>query len=144
MLDSLERLDRYNVFIRSAAAVLVLAGGIIHLRLDTSWPNNNVELMWRLNSAGSAAIAIAVVVWRHWLPVLAGLCLVNGTLFAFGLSRTDSGIPFTDVDGQSFLEIRWNPSPEAALSVVVEIAAAVLLLILLPAAVASRRLDIGR
>ena len=135
MLDALQRLDRYNLVIRTAAAVLVLAGGIIHLRLDTSWPNNNVELMWRLNFAGSVAIAIALVVWRHWLPVLAGLGLVNGTLVAFGLSRTETGIPFTDVGGQNFLEIRWNPSPEAALSVVVEIAAAVLLVVLIPAAI---------
>lgn len=135
MLERLDEfVDRYNLYIRTAAAVLVLAGGIIHLRLDTDFPNHNVLRMWTLNFAGSVVVAVALVVWQHWLPVLAGVGLVNGTLLAFALSR-DIGMPFTDFDGNNFVEAGWNPSPEAALSVVVEIAAAVLLVVLIPAVV---------
>jgi hypothetical protein len=127
----LDRLDRYNLVMRIVAAILILAGGVLHLRLDTAWPNDNVERMWLLNFIGSAVIAIALVVWKHWLPVLAGFGLTISTLVMFGLSR-DVGVPFTGVGGNNFAESGWNPSPEALLSVIVEIAAAAVLVALVP------------
>ncbi len=64
------------------------------------------------------------MVWRHWLVTVGALAVVNGSLAAFALSRTDRGI-------FGFTETGFNPSPEAALALVVEIAAAALLVVVL-------------
>jgi hypothetical protein len=50
-----------------------------------------------------------------------GLLLVDATLLGFGLSRTSSGI-------FDFTETGWNPTPWAVLSLLVEIAAALVLI----------------
>ena len=117
-----------TLVLRIVAAALVLAGGVIHLRLWNDgykdFPNDNLGRSFLLNAVGSAAVAVALVVWRHRLVPLAALGLVNGTLVAFGLSRTDRGI-------FGFTERGWNPSPEAALALVFELAAAAVLLVLL-------------
>ncbi len=115
-----------NLVIRIVAAALVLAGGIIHFRLwsDGYKDIDKIGPAFLLNAVGSAAIAVALVVWRHRLVPLAALGLVNGTLLAFGLSRANDGI-------FDFREYGWNPSPEAALALVFELAAAAVLLALL-------------
>lgn len=119
------------------AALLVLAGGLLHLDLWNDGYRNvdNVGVMFLVNGVASIVVAVALVLWRHWIPALAGFGLSLGTLVAFGVSRTD-----WDVLG--FNEVGWNPSPEAALSVIVEVAAAVSLLVVLSAwalALAARR-----
>jgi hypothetical protein len=110
------------------AASLLVAGGVIHLRLYFDGyrdvPNANLGRSFLLNAAASFAVAALVVVWRSWLAPLAGLLVVNGTLLGFAMSRTDRGI-------LDFTEAGFNPRPEAALSLVVEIGAAVVLLVLL-------------
>ena len=66
-------------------------------------------------------VAVALVVWRSVWALVAGLVLVNGTLLGFGLARTSRGI-------FGFNESGFQPSPEAAISLIVEIGAAVVLL----------------
>ena len=113
---------------RVLAAVLVLVGGYIHLKLYFDGyrdvPNANLGRSFLLNAAAALVVAAALVLWRTVWPLIAGLVLVNATLLGFGLSRTSSGI-------FGFTETGFQPSPEAAISLVVEIGAAVVLVALL-------------
>ena len=111
---------------RCLAAVLVLGGGIVHLRLwlDGYQDIPSVGPSFLANFIASVVIAIALVLWRYWVVVVAALALVNGTLLAFALSRTDRGI-------FDFTERGFDPSPEAVLALVFEIGAGVVLLWLL-------------
>jgi hypothetical protein len=110
---------------RILAAVLVLIAGYLHLKLYfDSYRHTDVGGPFLLNAAASLVVAAALILWKNvWVPV-AGLVLVNATLIGFGLSRTDRGV-------FGFTEKGWQPSPEAAISLVVEIAAAVVLTVLL-------------
>src|SRR5688500_5180394 len=121
--------------VRWAAAALTLAGGLVHLKLwdgIKDWPNDNLARMFLLNVVASAIAAVAVAVWDRWIPVVGALAVVNGTLLAFGISRTDSGVPFTEVDGLGkFTEAGFDPSPEALLALVFEIGAAAALVYVL-------------
>jgi hypothetical protein len=110
---------------RVVAAVLVLIGGYLHLKLYfDSYRHTDVGGPFLLNAAASLVVAAALVLWRSvWVPV-AGLVLVNATLISFGLSRTSTGV-------FGFTENGFQPSPEAAISLVVEIAAAAVLVALL-------------
>lgn len=114
--------------VRYVAAALVVASGLLHLwlwnELYKDVPDENVGRSFLLKVIGSVVIAVALVVSRHWLITVAGLVLANGTLLAFALSRTDQGI-------FGFTERGFEPSPEAALALVFEIGAAVLLTVLL-------------
>jgi hypothetical protein len=113
---------------RWLAAALVLAGGAIHLKLyfDSyrDFPNANLGRSFLLNAVASLVVAVLLVVWRHPLSLVAGLVWVNATLIGFALSRTDTGI-------FGFTESGFNPSPEAVLSLIFEIGAALVLLLLL-------------
>ncbi len=124
-----------NTTVRWAAAALVLAGGIVHFKLWNDgykdYPNDNLGRMFMLNVVSSVIAAIALAVWDHWLPVVGALGVVNGTLFAFGLSRTDAGVPFTSIAGTNFAEKGFEPSPEALLALVFEIGAAAALVYVL-------------
>ena len=124
-----------RTIVRWVAAALTLAGGLVHLKLwdgMKDWPNDNLARMFLLNVVASVVAAVAVAVWDHWIPVLGALAVVNGTLLAFGISRTDTGVPFTDVDGLGkFTEAGFDPSPEALLALVFEIGAAAALVAVL-------------
>jgi hypothetical protein len=113
---------------RWLAAALILGGGAIHLRLYfdgyRDFPNANLGRSFLLNAIASLVVAVLLVVWRSPLSLVAGLVLVNATLLAFAVSRTSSGI-------FDFTETGFNPSPEAVLSLVFEIGAAVVLIGLL-------------
>ena len=104
--------------LRFAAAALVLAGGVVHLKLwnDGYKDIADVGPAFLGNVIASAAVAVALVVVANWGAIVAGLAVVNGTLGAFALSRTDRGI-------FGFTEQGFQPSPEAALALVFEIAA---------------------
>jgi hypothetical protein len=119
-------MDRERV-LRLATAALIVVGGIVHLKLYNDgykdFPNDNLGRSFLLNAAASAVIAVAVVVAPGVLPLIAGLGLVDGTLLAFALSRGPGIFGFT--------EMGWNPSPEAAIALISEIGAAVILLVLL-------------
>ena len=124
-----------RAIVRWVAAALTLGGGLVHLKLwdgMKDWPNDNLARMFLLNVVASVVAAVAVAVWDHWIPVLGALSVVNGTLLAFGISRTDTGVPFTDVDGLGkFTEAGFDPSPEALLALVFEIGAAAALVYVL-------------
>jgi hypothetical protein len=113
---------------RVLAAVLVLIGGYIHLKLYFDGyrdvPDANLGRSFLLNAAAALVVAVALVVWRNVWALVAGLVLVNATLIGFGMSRTSKGI-------FGFTESGFQPSPEAAISVIVEIGAAIVLIALL-------------
>jgi hypothetical protein len=117
-----------TLVLRVIGAALVLAVGAIHLQLYFDSyrhvPQANVGRSFILNAVAALVVAIAIVVWRHWLPLVAGIVLLDATLFAFALSRTSVGI-------FGFTEQGWNPSPQAALAVACEVAAAVVLVVTL-------------
>ena len=77
--------------LRLVAAGLVLAGGIVHLKLWTDGYRDisDVGPAFLANVIASAIVAVALVVTTHWAAVVAALAVVNGTLAAFALSRTD-------------------------------------------------------
>jgi hypothetical protein len=110
---------------RWVAALLVLASGAIHLELYFDGyrdvPDANLGRSFLLNAAAALVAAVLLVIWRNLLPLIGALVLVNATLVGFALSRTGDGI-------FGFTERGFNPSPEAVLSLVVEIGAAVILL----------------
>ena len=112
---------------RIVAAVLIAAGGAIHLELYDSgyrsFPNASLGRSFIANAVASFAIAVVIVVWRSIWPLLVGLVVTDGTLVAFALSRTSRGV-------FGFTEHGFSPSPEATLTLVTEMAAAIVLIAL--------------
>jgi hypothetical protein len=102
--------------------------GAIHLRLYFNSyrdiPDSNIGASFVLNAVASGVAAVVVLVWANRLALLAPLAVANASLFAFAMSRTDQGI-------LDFTERGWNPSPDAALSVAIEIATALLAVVAL-------------
>lgn len=76
---------------RGVTAATVLLGADVHLELLTTNGFGAIPmigpLFW-LNVVAGFVIGIAVVVWRHWLPVLASIGFGAATLVAFLLSAT--------------------------------------------------------
>ena len=134
-----------NTIVRWAAAALTLVGGLVHLKLWSDgyndYPNANLGRMFLLNVVASVAAAIAVAVWDHWMPVVGALAIVVGSLFGFGISRIDTGVPFTAIDGVNFTEKGFDPSPEAMLALVSEVGAAALLVAVLAVTPLPRLID---
>ena len=118
--------DRYATPVRFVAAALVLAGGIVHYKLwDDGYQDiDKVGPMFLINIFSSIGLAVALVFWRHWAPVVGSFALTIGSLIAFGVSRTDWDI-------LEFNENGFDPSPEAVLALVFEIGAAAALVALL-------------
>jgi hypothetical protein len=127
--------ERVDLAMRIGAAALVLAGGVVHLKLwNDVYRDANPEWIgpaFLLNVIGSAATAVALVVWRHWIPVVSGLLLVDGTMLGFGLSRTKGGL-------LDFSESGWIPAPEAALALAFEAGAAAVLVALIAVGISER------
>lgn len=109
---------------RLLAAVLVLAGGLVHLQLYfdgyRNIPNANLGRSFVANGVASVLVAIALVLRRDAVVRLAGLGVAVGTLGAFALSRTDRGI-------FGLAERGLQPSPQAAIALFTELAAVALL-----------------
>ena len=121
-------MDRARV-LRLAGAVLVLAGGAVHLKLNLDdYGNDDILMAFALNAVASALVAAYLVLRDDVVGPIAGIGLSVGSLLAFTMSRRGDGI-------LDFREVGWNPSPEAALTVAVELAA----LAVLVAALWSRR-----
>jgi hypothetical protein len=114
--------------LRVLIAIGCLGIGALHLRLyfDSyrDIPDSDIGRSFLLNAVASAVVAIVVLAWAHRLALLAPLLLANATLVAFALSRTDRGI-------LDFTERGWNPTPDAALAVIVEIVTGVLAVVAL-------------
>jgi len=110
--------------LRVVAAVAILIGGLIHLQLYydgyRDFPDANLGRSFMANAIVSVVLAVLLVLRRDVLVRLAAAGLTIGTLIAFWLSRTDTGI-------FGFSERGLQPSPQAALTLIVEIAALVLI-----------------
>src|SRR5436305_648681 len=84
---------------RSLAAVLLVAGGVIHYHL---WEEGyrhipTIGPLFLLNFIGSVALAAAVLFSRHRLTVtVAGIVFAAGSLAALVLSRTVGVFGFTE------------------------------------------------
>jgi len=113
-----------GTIVRWAAAVAIAVGGLIHLQLYfdgyRDFPNANLGRSFVLNGVASIVVACAMVVRRDAVVRLAGVGVLAGTLVAFFVSRTDSGI-------FGFAEKGLNPSPQALLTLVFEIGGLVLI-----------------
>jgi hypothetical protein len=114
--------------LRGLIAIGCLGIGGVHLRLYFDSYRDihpeNIGRSFLVNAVASVAAAIIVLVWANRLALLAPLALANATLVAFALSRTDRGI-------FGFNERGWNPTPDAAVAVVVEIVTGVLAVVAL-------------
>ena len=117
-------MDRARV-LRLVGAVLVLAGGAIHLKLNLDdYGNDDILKAFALNAAASALVAAYLVLRDDSIGPIAGIALSIGSLGAFALSRQGDGL-------LDFREVGWNPSPEAVVTVAVEVAAVVVLSLVL-------------
>jgi drug/metabolite transporter (DMT)-like permease len=111
--------------LRLLGAALLLAGGAIHLELNLDdYGNDDILMAFALNAAASAVVAAYLVLRDDRIGPLAGLALTLGSLGALLLSRRGDGI-------LDFREVGWNPSPEVALTVGVEVAATFVLVAIL-------------
>ncbi len=108
--------------LRIVAAVALLIGGLIHLQLYFQGYRNidKIGPSFVLNAIASGVIAAAVAWRREPIVKLAGIGLAIGTLIGFVLSRQGDGL-------FDFREQGLEPSPQAALSLIVEIGAIALL-----------------
>jgi hypothetical protein len=107
--------------LRLAIAIGCVLIGAIHLRLyfDSYRDIEDVGRSFVLNAVAAGVAAVVLLSWPSRLALLGPLVLANATLVAFALSRTDRGI-------FDFTERGWNPTPDAALSVGIEIATGLL------------------
>jgi hypothetical protein len=111
--------------LRLVGALLVLAGGAIHLKLNLDdYGNDDILKAFAVNAAASALVAAYLVLREDVLGPIAGLALTVSSLAAFAMSRRGDGI-------LDFREVGWNPSPEAVLTVAVEVMAVIVLALLL-------------
>jgi hypothetical protein len=107
--------------LRLAGAALLLVGGAIHLELNLdAYGNDAILTAFALNAAASALVAAYLVLRDDRLGPVLGVALSVGSVVAFALSRRGDGI-------LDFREVGWNPAPEAVLTVVLEVAAIVVL-----------------
>jgi hypothetical protein len=113
-----ERTERIG---RLVAIVGVLVGGYVHLKLYNDGyrdiPNYALGRSFLVNVVASGAAVALLAMWRSPLALLAGVGISVGTLGAFVKSRTGAGI-------FGFAEHGLQPSPEAVMALVAEIAAA--------------------
>jgi hypothetical protein len=75
---------------RLLAAVAVLVSAAVHLYLyfDVFSSEPVVGPAFLLNAFGGTAIAVLLVVWRHWLPPLLSIGFGVSTLTAFVIATT--------------------------------------------------------
>ena len=78
------------MMLRWLTAVAVLVSGAVHLKLwfDGYQDIDVVGPLFMLNAVGALVIAVAVVAWRHWLPLLGAVGFGASTLAAFVISAT--------------------------------------------------------
>ena len=114
----------FATLIRFDAAVALLVGGLVHLQLYfdgyRSLPDANLGRSFLANGVASVLIAASLLVRRDAIVRLAGIGVALGTLGAFALSRRGDGI-------FGLREIGLNPSPQAMIALIAEIAAVVIL-----------------
>lgn len=76
--------------IRTLAAAGVLVSGLVHLWLwfDGFRDISVIGPLFMLNAVAGVVIALALVAWRHWAPLLVAAGFGASTLGAFLLSTT--------------------------------------------------------
>ena len=111
--------------LRLLGALLVLVGGAIHLKLNLDdYGNDDILKAFALNAAASAFVAAYLALRDDLLGPLAGIGLSLGSLGALAMSRRGDGI-------LDFREVGWNPAPDTAATVAVEVLALVVLAVAL-------------
>jgi plastocyanin len=107
--------------LRIVAALAVLIGGLVHLQLYfKSYRSLDIGPTFLLNAIASGVVAAALVARREWFIRLAGIGVAAGTIAAFIITRQSKSL-------FGFQEEGLNPSPQAIISIVVEIVAIVTL-----------------
>jgi hypothetical protein len=78
------------MWMRLAAAAAVLVSAAVHLKLwfDGTRHFDVVGPAFMLNAVGGLVIAVLLVAWRHWLPLLLAVGFGVSTLAAFVTSAT--------------------------------------------------------
>jgi hypothetical protein len=76
--------------LRILAAAAVLVSAAIHLRLwfDVFRHTDVVGPAFMVNAIGGAIIAVLLVTWRHWIPLLLAVGFGAATLGAFIIAAT--------------------------------------------------------
>jgi plastocyanin len=109
---------------RQVAATAIVVGGLVHLQLYLDGyrdlPDANLGRSFLANVAASVLIGLALLARPHALVRLAGLGVTVGTLAAFAKSRTGAGV-------FGLRESGLQPAPQAAIALVAEVLALVLL-----------------
>ena len=79
--------------LRVLTAICVAVSAVVHLYLwqDGMKSVDVVGPAFLLNGVGGLVIAVLVIVWRHWLPLLGAVGFGVATLTAFLISTTPSG-----------------------------------------------------
>ena len=72
----------------AAAGVLVSAGVHLYLWFDVFRHTHVVGPAFMLNAVGGATIAVLLVTWRHWIPLLLAVGFGASTLGAFLIAVT--------------------------------------------------------
>ena len=110
----------FATVIRLSASIALLVGGLVHLQLYfdgyRSFPDANLGRSFIANGVASVLIAAALLVRRDALLRSAGIGVALGTLGAFAMSRRGDGV-------FGLRETGLNPSPQALIALIAEIAA---------------------
>jgi hypothetical protein len=72
----------------AAAAVLISAGVHLYLWFSVFKHAHVVGPAFMLNAVGGAAIAVLLVTWRHWIPLVLAVGFGASTLDAFIIAAT--------------------------------------------------------
>lgn len=84
------RAGRSGTTLRGVAATAVLLSAVVHLEL---WVDGMRDVAvvgpgFLLNAVGGVGIGLALLLWRHWLPLLAAAGFGAATLGAYLMSMT--------------------------------------------------------
>ena len=112
------RPGRSGTALRGLTATAVLLSAVVHLQLwvDGMRDVDVVGPAFLLNAAGGVGIGLALLLWRHWLPLLGAVGFGAATLGAYLMSMT-----------VGFFGVREQVWTEAAVLAAVAEAAAVVL-----------------
>jgi hypothetical protein len=102
-------------------AVLLLVGGGLHVQLSfDDYGNSDIDRAFALNALAAALAAAYLALRSDTIGPAIGMAFSVGNLAAFALSRTGDGI-------LDFHAAGLEPSPQAVLTLVVEVAAVLVL-----------------
>jgi len=111
--------------LRVVVALCVIVSGVVHFLL---WRDGmrNVDIVgpaFLLNAVAGPVIGVLVLVWRHWLPLLAAVGFGLSTLGAFTVATLPSGL--FEVHSRWSGVHEWTSAVTEALAIVLGIVALV-------------------